>query len=434
MTAQPIAALLAPISEDAPFGSYLKDDRALYRALRNRFNAAQTAYRALSETPESFNDRELAIQNREAWQALSEQAQEVLAGQSRDLEILCWFVAAQIHLEKPLERLLSAVLTLVALVDAHWDQLQPIPPADKLRAEDESGQAKEKDGLKLRIFVQLIGEVPGGGLLHLPLTNLPLVGKITLGGFLAAERDGTLETLKRDVAGEISVDSDALSNRVLQLAALQEGLDRLDAGLRVVAARSSEPPVHVSRIAKQIADALRAVQILTEGTGFVWPLAAETPDPSDPGSQDDDATDSTAAPALAIGAAGDGVTREAALRNLEALIAHFRATEPHSPVHTLLARALRWARMPLPDLMAEMMGPDSDAMARLSMMAGLESFGERVGRPAYIAAPVAAPAVAPPAPVPNTDPSPPATAHEDGERGGSNDPPPGAGKISSFEW
>jgi len=93
MTAEPIAKLCAPISEDAPFGSYLKADRALYRALRNRFNAAQTAYRALSETVESLGDRELQLQNREAWQALSEEAEDVLTHKSRDLEVFCWFIA-----------------------------------------------------------------------------------------------------------------------------------------------------------------------------------------------------------------------------------------------------------------------------------------------------------------------------------------------------
>lgn len=439
MTTEPISALLTPISKDAPFGRYLKDDRALYRALRNRFNAAQTAYRALSETPESLTDRELQAQNRDAWQALSEQAEEVLTAQSRDLEVLCWFVAAQIHLEKPLERLLSAMLTLVELVETSWDQLQPIPPADKLRAEDDEGQGKEIDAQKLRSFVQLVGEVPGGGLLHLPLTNLPLIGKVTLGMFLAAERDGKLDGLKQEVAGEVSAQSDALSAVVLQLAAIQATLDKLDAALRSVAARCSEAPLHVSRTAKQIGDALRALKLLTETTGFVWPIAPETPD-----SQGAEATEAEigtpsgyAVRPHPIGVGGDGVSREMALQNLEALIAHFRKTEPHSPIHTLLARALRWARMPLPDLMAEVMGPESDAMARWSMMAGLESYGERVGASASIAMPIAAQAVAAsPSPAPIMQPAPPPepAASNDADAGGGSGQGPTESKISSFEW
>lgn len=439
MTTEPISALLEPISKDAPFGRYLKDDRALYRALRNRFNAAQTAYRALSETLESLADRELQVQNRDAWQALSEQAEEVLTGQSRDLEILCWFVAAQIHLENPLERLLSAILTIVELVETSWDHLQPIPPTDKLRAKDDAGQAKEIDALKLRTFVQLVGEVPGGGLLHLPLTNLPLVGKVTLGMFLAAERDGKLDGLKQEAAGEISAESGALSTKVLQLMAIQAALEKLDAALRSVAARCSEAPLHVSRTVKQIGDALRALKLLTEATGFVWPIAPETPEAQV--AEAAEAETSTpfrdAVRPNPIGARGDGVSREMALQNLEALIAHFRKTEPHSPIHMLLARALRWARMPLPDLMAEVMGHDSDAMTRWSMMAGMESYGERVGVSASIAAPIAPPAVAAnpviaPLPQPATPPEP--AASNDVDTNDGSDQGPTKGKISSFEW
>lgn len=431
MTVAPIAALLAPISEDAPFGTYLKADRALYRALRNRFNAAQTAYRALSETVESLADRELQMQNREAWQALSDEAQTVLTAQSRDLELLCWYIAAQIHLETPLTRLLAAVLTVTELVETSWDQLQPLPPADKLKAADESGQAKEIDALRLRSFVQLVGEVPGSGLLHLPLTNLVLVGRTTLGNFLAAERDGAIAALKAEVAAEIADESAILRDRVLQLGDLQSALDRLDIALRAAAARSGEPPVQVARLAKQVADLLRALLVLTEGTAFVWPIV-ETDQP-----KADDADDlAPAEAALGHGAARQmtgadaSLSRETALSNLEALIAHFRITEPHSPVHTLLARGLRWARMPLPDVMSEVLGADSEAMARLSMMAGLESAGERLARPVTMVAPVAV-SVTPPERAETGIQTPDDAPQQDVVQ--ESNPPP-EGKITSFEW
>lgn len=431
MTVAPIAALLAPISEDAPFGTYLKADRALYRALRNRFNAAQTAYRALSETVESLADRELQMQNCEAWQALSDEAQTVLTGQSRDLELLCWYIAAQIHLETPLARLLAAVLSVTELVVTSWDQLQPFPPADKLKAADESGQAKEIDALRLRSFVQLVGEVPGSGLLHLPLTNLILIGRTTLGSFLAAERDGVIATLKAEVAAEIADESAMLRERVLQLGDLQGALDRLDIALRAVAARSGEPPVQVVRLAKQVADLLRALRVLTEGTAFVWPIV-RTDQP-----EADDADELASAEAsLGHGAAPQmtgadaSISRETALSNLEALIAHFRITEPHSPVHTLLARALRWARMPLPDVMSEVLGADSEAMARLSMMAGLESAGERLARPVSMVAPIAV-SVTPPERAEASIQTPDDAPQQDVAQ--ESNPPP-EGKITSFEW
>ena len=441
MIAEPIAALLAPISEDAPFGTYLKADRALYRALRNRFNAAQTSYRALSETVESLGDRELQTQNREAWQALSDEAQKVLTEHSRDLEVFCWYVAAQIHLEAPLLRLLSAVLTVTELVNTSWEQLQPIPPVNKLRAEDEASQSKEIDALRLRSFVQLIGEVPGSGLLHLPLTNLPLIGRTTYGAFLAAERDGTVADLKHMVAGEIEEESAALPDRVLQLAELQETLARLDESLRLVALRSGETPVQVARLSKQVGDLLRAMRVLTEGTAFAWPIVEQSlPETEDvPGDAPESAEGGAIpdnAPVQGITGSGDAVTREAALSSLEALIAHFRATEPHSPIHSLLSRALRWARMPLPDVMAEVLGVDSEAMVRLSMMAGLESVDERLSQPDAVVAPVAAPVS--PHIVSALSESPEAEtqkAVDPPQEGKAQDTPPSTeGQITSFEW
>lgn len=434
MTAEPIAKLCAPISEDAPFGSYLKADRALYRALRNRFNAAQTAYRALSETVESLGDRELQLQNREAWQALSEEAEDVLTHKSRDLEVFCWFIAAQIHLDHPLERVLSAVSTVTELVDKNWTGLHPIPPLDKLKADNAEAQAQEIDALRLRNFTQLVGEVPGSGLLHLPLTNLPLIGRTSYGDFLKAERDGRVDALRAAVADDIASEQAQLGTSVQQLAALQETLGQLDLALREISARSGEAPIQLSRLTKQVTDVLRMLRILTDGTAFKWPVSP-TPQAEVKNTRLD--AQDVAAPETAQNrhmqqvpfSPGQVGTREAALASLEALIAHFRITEPHSPVHTLLARALRWARLPLPEVMAEVLGQNSDALARLSMMAGLESAGDPLSQTPSMAIDLAQEAQTAPMQSTPQAPDPPAQADtpDDGQLQNKV-------QISSFEW
>lgn len=436
MNAQPIASFLAPISDEAPFGTYLKDDRALYRSLRNSFNAAQTSYRALSETPDSLNDRELRAYNSEAWQNLSDAAAKTISVRSKDTEVLCWYLAAQVHLDNPLERLLSGMLTAAELAEQSWDQLHPIPPAEKLRAEGSDAQQKEVDALRLRSFVQLFGEVPAGGLLYLPLTNLPLIAEITYGSFLSAERDGGLRDLKASVTGSGADQNSGLTESVSNLLAFQEALSRLDTVLRSVAGRANETPVQVSNLSKLVEDLLRMLRVLTEGSRFVWPQqeihAEEAIAPEASGEPAaTDATEPTgrsapaARPQMDAGAAGN---REDALALLEELIGYFRKTEPHSPVHTVLARALRWARMPLPDVMSEVLGADSEGMARLSMMAGLESANERIAvkRPAQVVPPAQQPKVEP---EPHAGPAPeeaPPTAPDASAEGDK--------KIASFEW
>jgi type VI secretion system protein ImpA len=75
------------------------------------------------------------------------------------------------------------------------------------------------------------------------------------------------------------------------------------------------------------------------------------------------------APGSAPPAAADAVaTREDALRQLEHLAEFFRRTEPQSPLSYTLADAVRRARLPLPDLLTEVMGDDSSRAALLSAL------------------------------------------------------------------
>ncbi len=47
-------------------------------------------------------------------------------------------------------------------------------------------------------------------------------------------------------------------------------------------------------------------------------------------------------------------TREDAFRMLLEVADYFKHTEPHSPVAYALEQAVRWGRMPLPDLLTEL--------------------------------------------------------------------------------
>ena len=62
-------------------------------------------------------------------------------------------------------------------------------------------------------------------------------------------------------------------------------------------------------------------------------------------------------------------TREDAIRQLEDIAEFFRKTEPHSPLAYTLTDAVRRARMPLPDLLAEVL-PDSGARQAMLTMLG----------------------------------------------------------------
>lgn len=57
-------------------------------------------------------------------------------------------------------------------------------------------------------------------------------------------------------------------------------------------------------------------------------------------------------------------TRDDALRRLDEVAEFFRKTEPHSPIAHLVARAARWGRMPLEEVLAEVI-PDQAALAKI---------------------------------------------------------------------
>ena len=52
-------------------------------------------------------------------------------------------------------------------------------------------------------------------------------------------------------------------------------------------------------------------------------------------------------------------SREEAFRALLQVAEFFKRTEPHSPISYTLEQAVRWGRMPLPELLSELVPEDS---------------------------------------------------------------------------
>src|SRR5262249_36782170 len=66
--------------------------------------------------------------------------------------------------------------------------------------------------------------------------------------------------------------------------------------------------------------------------------------------------------------------RQEALRQLAAVAAFFRRTEPHSPVSYLVQRAVQWGRMPLDDWLREVIH-DEGVLAHVRETLGLKAPG-----------------------------------------------------------
>lgn len=384
------------ISEDAPFGVFLKGEKTTYRALRSAFNSSQANWRSLSETPESLEDREKAANNSAAWAALAELCETCLNETSKDLEVLSWYVASQIHAAKPLEQCRDALQLMEGLVASSIDTLQPIPPVEKLKGETDDARASEIAELKMRPFVQLFGEVEGTGLLNGPLTNLPLIGEVTFGKFILANKDGTIGDLAAEVGTHISAESDALTIKIEALQQMALTIVALETNVKNFAQKHGQVPPLIGYGARLVNDVLAAILTLVEGLGFPWPGdsgESEEEAPQGQSESDGETVAVQAAPSAGqSGGSGGGGTgfntnanvsnRHDALVAIAKLAKYFRKSEPHSPICLLLDRAVRWGNLNAAELYREILSDGSVGMSQMALMTGLESqgFADNFGR------------------------------------------------------
>lgn len=399
--------LSAPVSESSAVGEYLKGNRAVYRALRNTFNQAQSAYRQLMESPEAMVDNQLQNLNGDCWQALADQCQDTLINTSKDVEILCWLTTARIFSRTPLASLDEALQAFVEVVTEYGDQMHPRPPVEKLKADDETGQAGEWTEFRTRPLIQLLGESDNSGLLFMPLQNIPLIGDITYARYFSAERAGSLGEVKAEAQQLLTSERSAVIDTLHALASCKARLETLRDLFAEQCQAVAVQPVNFSFLLRLFDQLLNALRFMLEDQLTPWPLdpvaeapaevVAETvtqtaPQPAAEAPaavQQPAAGNVPAQPAVAVQAvapvaltdvAGAIQSRDQAFQNLRQIADYFRQTEPHSPVYMLIERAIRWGYLPLPELLAEMVGDNASVMARIETMAGLEN-NERIDIP-----------------------------------------------------
>ena len=373
------------ISEDAPFGVFLKGDKTKYRALRTAFNSAQASWRSLSETPEALLDRDKAAANSAAWASLAELCKTCLKDTSKDLEVLSWHVASQVHGSKPFENCRDALSLLDELTASNIEALQPIPPTEKLKGETDEARAREIAELKLRSFIQLFGEVEGTGLLTGPITNLPLVGEVSFGKYVLANKAGSLDDLRSEVATHIASESDALTLKIEGLQQMVVSIENLETNVKKFASEHGQTAPLIGYGVRLMKDVLAAIEVLVEGLGFIWPgVQADEAVENIPQEQDAADTNTVANQATQgsnFGAVGSFSANANVANRNDALIAiaqlakYFRKTEPHSPICLLLDRAVRWGNLNAAELYREILSEGSVGMSQMALMTGLESQG-----------------------------------------------------------
>jgi type VI secretion system protein ImpA len=343
-------ALLAPISEAEPAGVALKDDPAsapVYYAVKDAREAARAAERLASAAwDDESGDRGSA--GKPDWRLVTRLASDALATRSKDLWIAAWLLEGLVR-EHGFAGARDGYRLVRELCERFWDGIHPRP--------DDDGVATTVAQL-----AGLNGEGAEGALIG-PIAAIPLTQGTSVGPFTGrdyADAESVARTADPDVRSR-RIAGGAPTLEQIETAAhetpgeffadlrddLTAAIDEFDKMNAVLAEKcgddshgySAAPPS--SKISSALGEALSRVKSL---------IGEPEEAPSGEGGE--------GGAAGAVHAIGNISNREDAFKTLMKVAEFFRRTEPHSPVSYALEQAVRWGRMPLPDLIRDLVSDD----------------------------------------------------------------------------
>jgi type VI secretion system protein ImpA len=362
-----IAALLAPISEEAPAGTDLRQDNSpdsLYYRLRDARAEARAAERAI-------DGGSTEASSPQQWRVVRDLAIEALSHQSKDLEIAAWLTEALLR-SNGLVGLASGFRVMAGLTDGFWEGFFPQPD--------------EEEGINGRLAsVAGLNGVGGEGTLIQPLRRLGLFPRADGSAFelwqyeqshrLAGIGDAK-QREQRIKAGAVpfeTVENEArAADKGLFALLRRRALDSAEAW-QVLGktlehrAGADAPPT------SQVRDVLE--QIREVAARFAPPLEIEAPDQGVASVAEEaplpitgDSPGTAASGAVAV--QGGFGSRDDALRLLAQIAEFFQRTEPHSPLAYTLKDAVRRGRMTWPELLEEMV-PDAGSRSAILSSLGI---------------------------------------------------------------
>ena len=346
--------LLTPVSAEQPAGPELKsasqsDERNLYYAVRDarkKAGDAERRIRAFELLTEEERKEEPASPEPPDWEAVSRLSIEAL-GRSKDLWITAWLIEALTRLHG-FAGLRDGVRLAHLLCDRFWDVVHPQPT--------------QEEGLTPR-FMQLsnLNGSDSEGTLVAAIMNVPITAPRTVRPCSCADHKDATELERKDPkVRSRRVEQGAVTLEMFQRAIaetkvdffenllddLQEANEAVASFTTLLGARISDkaslPPS--SRIREALDDCLRLCRSLTKDI-----LHRE-----EPGGAREVGVTATSTEQSGSASVSGVETRQEALRTLMRVSEFFRRTEPHSPVSYALEQAVRWAHMPLPELLSEL--------------------------------------------------------------------------------
>lgn len=368
-----LETLLAPLSAEEPCGPSMRYDPAFTEIRMDREEDDPSLPMGIWERPLKKAD----------WVQIEGRCKTLLSSKTKDLQLAAWLLEAWLR-QHQLAGLRRGLLLITELLTRYWGFVHPVVEEDG----DSDARIAPIEWLNeflpiaLKIHVTLVHLVD-----HRPARiNLADWEKMTATELSAGTSSDSSQRKDKSKENEPEITralviSVAQKNSLQQLKQLQLDLgDCLEASLRLEGVLHEE----LGSAAPSVSKILQTLESMQRVVNQIMPVI-EQPDPpifeeeplnspimsteendlSPSPINESDAQTPKTEPALVM---GNWKNRDQAYKTLEMLADYLSKTEPHSPTPYLIRRAVNWGRMPLPELMAEIVREEGDLNRMMSLL------------------------------------------------------------------
>lgn len=362
--------LSAPISDGAPVGVDLResaDPENIWYVLKDARAAARDVERTLGVNDVSEIQSEAGAH----WRTVVQQGATALRDSSKDLEIASWITEGLTRLHG-FAGAASGLSLMQILVEKYWDDgLFPVADEGDTSLEDRVAPVSAFNGLDgegtmirpLKMVAFVDSDDPGP-IAYWQYEQAVALSRITDPDAIAARTANGALTLD-DIKNAAARESEATLIATYENVGAALGAYQSLVSLLVAKAGDEAPPS--STMTKTFDEIQRAIRSLA-------PYVIRT-DAAEEGEAMDDMGDSAAMAAAPNGAprSADGAIagREEALRQLTQIASYFERTEPTSMIPLALRDLVRRARMPLTEILHELLPDEPTARENLLLRAGI---------------------------------------------------------------
>lgn len=344
--------MLAPIAGEHPCGEDLRYDPLLDEIRRARQETDRGAIE--TETPVEPD-----------WALIVDKAGEALAGRSKDLMLAGYLIQGLLG-QRGFPGLRDGVRVLNGLLETFWDSLYP--------------QVEDGDLEPRAARIAWVTDADTGGRIPARIRNAPLTpgrneGHVYSWSYWKAryappkgenEDDDAYERRRAE-----GVEKEKLFEGAVSAVPVDHFITVRD-DLGQCMAEVSRLGTLLDQRLGDLAPGVQALkQALEDCTTLVRRIIKDKGgDPAEAPEGEEAAEGAPGAGQAAAAVSGPVKTRADALRRLAEVAAYFRQAEPHSPVSYLVERAAHWGRMPLEQLLSELV-KDSGVREQIDELLGL---------------------------------------------------------------